>query len=378
MKILIVGGGIAGTTLAAFLQKNKKNKITLIDQAPKFGNIGFAIALWGNGQRVLKELGLTKSLVEKSGYPIPWDVVENSRGRVLSSIYFDIFKAFGPTVVLSRAELHESLISLLKNIDIRFGTTINKINNSENQTEVMFSDGKKETFDLVVGADGVHSKVRELVFGSNFLKYNGWRVWSFWIPEQMAHPAGAVDIIDDGKVYLIYPLYDKAVAMFGVTMPPKAKTVNISPIEDLHKAFKGFKPSVHSAIDAITDPKIFNDDINHVEMKDWWYKGRVILIGDAQHAISPITGMGASLALEDAFVLANELNKVSPRSISLALRKFSQRRSLRMRKMKKAAKRIDDWILARGFIGIARDLVTPWIPKGYFVNPIINLLKEKI
>lgn len=377
MKVLIVGGGIAGATLAAFLQKNKKFEITLIDQAPKFGTIGFAVALWGNGRQILEKLGLRKLLIEKSGYEVPWAVMENTHDKVMKSFYFDIFKDFGRTLILSRSDLHGSLVGLLNNVQIKLGTTVNNISNHSDGAEVVLSDGTKSSFDLVVGADGIHSKVRELVFGSNFVKYDGWRVWAFWIPPQRAHPAGAMDIVGDGKFYMVYPLFDRAVGMFGVTMPPKSKTVNVSPIDDLHKAFLGFSASVHSAIDAITDPKIFNDDINHVQMKDW-YKGRVILVGDAQHATSPIMGMGSSMALEDAFVLATELKNANKNSINDALARFAKRRGPRLRRFKKAAKRMDNWFLARGWFSFFRDIITPWIPKSYFINPIKNLLKEKI
>jgi 2-polyprenyl-6-methoxyphenol hydroxylase-like FAD-dependent oxidoreductase len=377
MKVLIVGGGIAGTALAAFLQKNKKFKITLIDQAPKFGNIGFAVAIWGNGRQILTQLGLGRSLVAKFGYEIPWTAIENPQGKLLRALSFDIFKDFGRTVVLPRADLHGALVNLLKGPEVRFNTSIKQIHNTPVGARVVFTNNKIEEFDLVVGADGIHSIVRDLVFGKNFLKYNGWRAWQFWIPEQRAHPSGAIDLLGNGKGYIVYPLFDRAVGMFGAMMPPKSQTSNVSPIDDLHKAFEEFSPSVHSAIDAITDPKIFNDDINHVEMKQW-YKDRVVLVGDAQHASSPIAGMGSSMALEDAYVLATELKKARKETIGEALERFSRRRTPRLKKFKKVSRHMDNIFLARGFYGHVRDLLTPFLPKSYFANAIKSLLKQKI
>ena len=91
MKILIVGGGVAGPALAVFLKKNAD--ITLIDKAPKWGDVGFAVAIWGNGQHMLKKMGIYKE-VYKQAYAMPWCAYQDSGGRVLERFLFSVFRKY--------------------------------------------------------------------------------------------------------------------------------------------------------------------------------------------------------------------------------------------------------------------------------------------
>ena len=108
-----------------------------------------------------------------------------------------------------------------------------------------------------------------------------------------------------------------------------------------------------------------------------WHKGRVVLLGDAQHAVSPIVGMGSSMALEDAYVLADELGK-NKNDIAFTLEQYSKRRNTRMRKFLKQVNRMDKWMKARGFLLYLRDWMTPFTPQSYFTGRIRKLMKEKI
>lgn len=163
MKILIVGRGIAGTALAGFLKKNAD--ITLVDKFPQWDDIGYTIALWGNGRKILESLGVEHDILKES-YEIPWDVFEDGEGHVLKQFTFKIFCPYGPTIVVTRTTLHRALITTLgEKVKVKFGTTVKEINQTSDGANVIFSDGEKGFFDLVVGADGIHSQVREMVFG---------------------------------------------------------------------------------------------------------------------------------------------------------------------------------------------------------------------
>ena len=106
------------------------------------------------------------------------------------------------------------------------------------------------------------------------------------------------------------------------------------------------------------------------------FRSRIVLIGDAQHALSPAMGMGASLALEDACVLADELSKTG--DIDGALANFSQRRNLRLEPYKKAAHRIESVMMASGFMNQLRNIFLPFIPGSYFLKPLERLVSEEI
>lgn len=379
MKILIVGGGVAGPALAGFLKNSAE--ITLIDKAPQWGNIGYAIALWGNGQKILKQLGIDHKVL-KMGYEIPWNVFEDKKGKILTFFTFNSFHVYGPTAVVTRTDLQQSLvknIAGLANVQIKLGTTLSSIAQEKNKTFVTLSDGSAEYFDLVVGADGIHSQVRDMVFGTNFLKYYGWTVYAFWLPQKLPFPKGAVEFAAGGKICLIYPMEDKAVVMFIIATPPKQVVKKENSKELLHSLFHDFKDSAGHMIDAIEDPThIFRDDLAHIDMQKW-YKGNVVLMGDAKHATSPITGMGASMALEDAFVLAEELRKVDVENIDTALKNYQTRRDKRVHEFRTASRFVERWMLVESpLLAVFRDIIMRLLPANYFTKQIEKLLKEEI
>lgn len=377
MKVLIVGGGVAGTALAGFLKD--RAEITLIDKAPKLGDVGYAISLWGTGRKILKFLGAEKEVV-REGYEVPWDVFADESGDVLKDFTFKAFRPYGPTLVVPRSSLHKALISQVgKNIDLRLGLTIKHLQQTKFRVYVTFSNGQTDFFDLVVGADGIHSQVRELVFGKNFLKYYGWKVWALWTPKGVGFPKGAIQLASGGRMYFIYPLDDRAVIMFAAALPPNAPDPPEIRRENLKKLFADFKESVGHMIEAVPDPAhIFHDNLAYVDLNAW-YKGRVVLMGDAQHATSPITGMGASMAMEDAYVLSEELKQVGVSNIDRALQNYENRRNRRIRKFRKQSHIVERFMLVKSpFLSFCRKIVLRFIPVSFFVRAIENLLKEEI
>jgi 2-polyprenyl-6-methoxyphenol hydroxylase-like FAD-dependent oxidoreductase len=132
-------------------------------------------------------------------------------------------------------------------------------------------------------------------------------------------------------------------------------------------------------IDAVKDPnKIFRDNLTYVKM-DEWVKGRVVLVGDSQHASSPITGMGASMALEDAFVLSQELKSASVGSIDAALLNYSKRRGKRINSFHKQSSFMERWMLVKSPLLIPiRDTIARLMPARYFTDQVEKILKEKI
>lgn len=376
MKILIVGGGVAGPTLSGFL-KDTNHDITLIDQAPQWGDIGYAIGLWGNGRKILYKLGVEHA-VEKEGYVVPWNVFEDEKGAVLKPISFHVFDVYGSTMFVSRTSLHRALIEGMgENTTVHLGMTITTLKQKDKKVEVTFSDGSQDIFDLVVGADGTHSQVRSLAFGEGFLKHYGWRVWALWTPPGVPRPPGTVDLASGGRIYFVYPLADRAVAMFGVAQEPGEPSPPESRKERLKELFVDFKDSVHHLIDAIPEGEhIFEDDLSYIDMQNW-YTGRIVLMGDAQHATSPLTGMGASMAMEDAYVLADELKKTS--DVDMALEKYALRREGRIKHLRKTSDSLEKWLMVKSpFMATIRDIAMRLLPGSYFAKTMKEFLEEEI
>jgi 2-polyprenyl-6-methoxyphenol hydroxylase-like FAD-dependent oxidoreductase len=277
--------------------------------------------------------------------------------------------------------LQRSLIDALgPHIDIRLGTTIETVVQGAHGVRVTFSNGRHETFDLVVAADGIHSQIRDKVFGSGYLKSYGWTVWAFWAPIGFSAPPGVVEIAGAGRLYFVYPLADRAVVMLAAAEAFERSEPVEHRLDSLRERFRSFHPSVIEMIDAVTDPTdVLIDDLGFVTMSEW-YRGRVVLLGDAQHAISPLTGMGASMALEDAFVLAAELKQAVHRdAIPDALARYALRRGRRLKEFRRASGFVERWLMVRSpILSACRNTLVRLLPTAYFTRPLEKILKDEI
>lgn len=376
MKILIVGGGIAGCACAALLKKYDVADVVLIEKAPEFRNIGYLIALWETGRKILRELGVDDAIANKNSFEFTNDIIFDKSGRLLKEVPFELFKKLGPTVIIKRAALHEGLFGLLTGMDIRFNTTVERILQGDGVAIVEMSDGKKETFDLVIGADGIHSSVREKVFGPEYMHHYGWGVWMWWMSNDFAHPKDTVGYYGSGKVCAGLPFFDKAMATAISTVPPGTGHDLVTRRELLQKQFGDFCDDAKKILKkAPSAEEIYYADIAQVDMP-LWHKGRVVLIGDAQHAVSPVTGMGASMAMEDASVLVEEL-RLRP-TIDEALVRFASRRDPRIRSLRKIVNRLDGWMMAHGVLGFLRNRILAYIPDSFFINVLHRFVTEKV
>ena len=376
-KILIVGGGIAGLALAIQLKKHGVPcEVTLIEQAPEFKNVGYGIALWGNGRNVLREIGIDQGAITKEGYEIPWEAIETTSHKLLKVFFMEQFRKFGSTVVIPRYVLHKTLIEQLDPTVIKLNTKISAVRNNSNEgVDVELSDGSTGHYDLLVAADGINSWTREYVFGPDFIKPCGYSFWSFWIPGNHASK-GIVTMAGDGELLFSYPGKDRAVMLLARRRAPGQLDDSITRREHLLENFNEFGSIVTDNINLLSDddPILFSD-AKHVSMPSW-YKGRVVLIGDAQHAISPLTGMGASLALEDACVLAQELSKQD--DINDALRAFSARRTPRVSKFQNQSHVLDKLAFSGGIVAKLRNIFMPLLPSSVVMRPIKELLEGEM
>ncbi|MDB4991838.1 MAG: 2-polyprenyl-6-methoxyphenol hydroxylase-related FAD-dependent oxidoreductase [Parcubacteria group bacterium] len=371
MKILIVGGGIAGCACAALLQKEGFTDVTLIDKAPEFRNIGYLMGIWNTGRKVLKELGIDMQ-IEKNSCEYDSDIVFDRNGKLLKLVPGEEFNTLG-TVSIRRNDLHQSLFNLLDKTSVRFNTACVSIKQNEEKAEVEFSNGTKEVFDLVIGADGVHSSVREMIFGKNFLRRYGWRVWMWWLPREHESSNSVTSYYGSGKICGILPFFDTSVAILFAKVPLKRSNE-----KDQQPAvlFKDFCSEVQNLITTMPSVKeMYHDDIAYVEMP-LWHKGNVVLIGDSQHAVSPTTGMGASMAMEDAWVLVQELKRGE--TIAKALSSFATRREKRIRRFRRIVNQMDRWTMAHGLLGYVRNKIITVVPARYFIQVLRHFVEAEI
>jgi len=379
MKILIVGGGIGGVAAASFLEK-KGFCVTLIERAPEFKNIGFSITLFPNGRRLLRELGLDDE-IGKHGYKVPSLVHADIDGHTLSSIDFKGMVNFGePTLSIKRAHLHGILVESLEKTKVLLGTTVKSFSNRKDGVNVILSDGTHEVFDLLIAADGINSQTRDEVFGKHKLKYYGWSLRFFWMPKHIPLPKGALCLSKEKTTFALYPTLGKCSVGIYEYNP---KMINRPPlsIEDFLPYLKKHgwtEKHIQDLAEEAKEGHQYYDHLKHVTVNRW-YKNRVVLLGDSKHGIPPILGMGASMALEDSYVLADELAKVTKQNINIALKNYSKRRDKRVKAVANLSNFNERFFfITSPFSRTIRNIVARFLPEKFFVNKLGKILNSSV
>jgi len=181
VKILIVGGGIGGFALAAYLQRHGFSPV-LIEKCNEWKTIGYMISLFPSGMRILEDLGVAHML-KQDGKKLSKFVLRDNNGKLIwSKSFSEIENRFGPVTEVERELLHTMVREAARGVSVRLNTTIERIDQKPEGVLVMFNDGKEEQFDLVVGADGIHSGMRRYVRTRISSEYSGCTFWLMWLP----------------------------------------------------------------------------------------------------------------------------------------------------------------------------------------------------
>jgi 2-polyprenyl-6-methoxyphenol hydroxylase-like FAD-dependent oxidoreductase len=378
MRVLIIGGGIAGLTLAGLLCQ-RGFRPTVVERVHEYGKVGYIIVLWPTGSRILKGLGLYRKLLE-AGLPFSTYNVWSEKGEMLHSYSVQaVTDKYGPMMSIYRPDLINVLKEAVDHDKIRMNTTVEKIHQAGDEVRVMFSDGKEETFDLVVGCDGVRSETRCMVFGDVPLTYSGMKGWSFWVKSSLLKKAHITEYWGTGKFLGIWPTRDRLSVFTSIRSPksvPDPVEQRVSRIEEQFKDFGGIVPEILAGLD--NPSRIYHDDYHDLRMEKW-YKGRVVLVGDAAHAVLPTAGGGVSMAIESAAVLADELSRTDSKYISQALEVYESRRRPRVNKIQDQSRMMGNVAFADSrFLSQLRNLVMRFYSNRLHVKYWDTMLKEPI
>ncbi|MBQ0983095.1 FAD-dependent monooxygenase [Streptomyces sp. F63] len=353
MKALVCGAGIAGLTLAVRLL-DQGWEVHVVDKAPGPRGQGYMIDFFGPGHEALTAMGLRPRLRQLAHPASEFSYVDGAGRRVTAVDYARFRKAAGGGLVsIMRPDLELLLREAVGDrATLQYGTTVESV--EADGGSVTLSDGTRTTADLVVGADGIHSRVRSLVFGPerDHFRYLGMHTAAFVFEDEevfrrMRDRFALTDTLHRQMGF--YGLEQGRVAVFTVhrTGDP---SLPADPRAALRREFEGLGPLVRRALDRCPPgEEVYYDQVAQIDAPRW-RSGRVVLLGDAAHAVSLIAGQGASLGVGGAYVLAERLRVAGATgaagAVATALAEYEQRwRPVAGEVQTRARQRVGEWFL---------------------------------
>lgn len=384
MKIVIIGAGIAGLTAGIALKKFGYDVI-IYEQVKEIRPVGAAISLWPNGVKCLNYLGLKDKVAALGGQMDHLSYVDGIHGDVMTAFsLMPLIQDSGQRPYpVSRAELQRMLMDEFGHENIHLGTKVIALEEHENCVHFTFEDGRKDSADLLIGADGTHSMTRRYVLGEQVSRrYAGYVNWNGLVKasEEIAPQHQWTTYVADGKRVSLMPVSDgRFYFFFDVPLPVGLENNKQTYRSDLEDYFEGWCPQVQRLIQNIDVEKTNRVEIHDIEPFLKFYKGHVVLIGDAAHSTTPDIGQGGCQAMEDAIYLARAL-QVNSLGIVDALSRYQSKRNERAKEMVlRARKRCDithmkDSDITQAWYSELRKEKGENIMKGILSNIIGNVL----
>jgi salicylate hydroxylase/6-hydroxynicotinate 3-monooxygenase len=340
-SIAIIGGGIGGLTAAASLTRLGFDA-EIYEQAEQFAPIGAGIQLTANAMKALAGLGLAEPLRSEGFAPAAFHSREWDTANVTNVLIMGkpLERRYGaPDLMIHRARLHSALAALVPHDCIHFGKRLVAIEQHESNTTLAFADHSRAEAVLVIGADGIHSVVREALFGAEKLRFTG------RVAYRSVYPASRLNGIaiderakwwgpDRHVVHYFTTRSKDEIYFIAATPEPDFQVESWSLRGDkntLLAAFAGFHPTVRAILSAAPDVRKWAL-VERDPMPSWWKDG-IVLLGDACHPMTPYMAQGAASAIEDAVVLARCLDYAGCNDTSKALAAYAASRKERTDRM---------------------------------------------
>ena len=326
-RILIVGGGIAGLSLAIALRRNGA-AASLVERSPAWPAIGAGIALHANAVRALRALGLGQAIETASALLPRWGFYDRHGSRLCETDLADLWREVGPCLGITRIRLQEILVTAAAGVPCRLSVALIGLTQDGNRVQVTFADGSAGDYNLVIGADGINSAVRRLAVSPALPQYADTMSWRSVIP---ARPPGTDHLMiftGERSFFGLVPVDGGSTYGFAGLDGDRFDDPQAGRLERLRQRFVGFGGPVPAYLAALQhDDQIHFGPIEWVELPRW-HVGRVVLIGDAAHATPPHMGEGGAMAIEDAIVLAELLHGAD--TVEHALDQYQTRRRPRI------------------------------------------------
>lgn len=311
---LISGAGIAGLTLAICLKEYGEDPV-VVEQSPELPDQGYMMDFYGSGWDVADRMGLVDKL-RALRYPIDKLQFVNSEGKPYTSVPIKRMKRAlnGKYVYVRRPDLLRILYERAKalGVEVRFGTEVTDLRERVTHVDVMFDDSSTGEYALVFGADGVHSGIRQVMFGdeSQFARFLGAYVAAFHVEDHDLPFRRTAQIHEEpNRVAFYYPLSERSL---DATFVFRLDEVDVPPDHQLsfvRRAFKGAGWIAEALLEAYKGKApLYFDTLTQIAIPRW-SRGRVTLLGDACGCLSLLAGQGSHMAMAGAYLLAQELRR---------------------------------------------------------------------
>ena len=362
MKIGINGAGIAGPTLAYWLREYGHEPV-LFEKADHLRTEGYVVDFWGLGYNVAERIGIIDELRAKATEQERLSFVDG-HGREIA--HLDTGKVReqwnGRFITVPRGAICQAVFDACGDVRAEFGVHIVGIEEHDHGVEAILSDGRRERFDAIVGADGLHSPIRELVFGPS-------SQFEHFLDAYVAAYRGASYPHVDPGWYVAHSIENRWAARIqradGVTvilLVFRAGLLDHEPRPDevkpaLRQVYDGMGWEVPEMLEYLDEGEVYFDRVSQIRMPTW-SKGHVTLVGDAAACASLLAGEGTGLAMTEAYVLAGELHAAG-NDVALAFRRYEEKLGKFVAGEQKGALVFRSFFVPSSRLGVvARNLIT--------------------
>ena len=307
-KIIIIGGGIGGAATAFSLSRAGLDFV-VYERAKVLREVGAGIALWANATHILEKLGLLEQARQVGCLTTNYQF-NSQQGKKLVNIAVDGFEL--PVIGIHRAELHQLLWRNVPREKFILGENFEGLERNDDRIHAYFTSGLKVEGDALIGADGLHSRVRAAIlnYGSpTYRNFKTWRGLTDYIPNKY-RPGYIQEFLGCGKGFGFMMLGKGKMYWYAAAIAPEAQLdAAIGRKQELETMYRDWFPVVPELIAATDEANILTTDLYDRPPKQPWSQQNVTLLGDAAHPMLPTMGQGACTALEDAYVVAKCLEE---------------------------------------------------------------------